>query len=68
MDIMKGGATNIMSVADSLGGGVWEPAIDTLWDALRLDHLWFDYTCVDTSGTQGVLNNTFKYWFRLWKE
>jgi hypothetical protein len=67
--ILKGGATNIMSVADSLGGGVWEPAVDSSWDALFLDHLWFEYRGVDTVGSSGAdLIFEVQYWFRFWKE
>lgn len=67
--IFKGGATNIMVVADSSGGGVWEPAADSSWDALFLDHLWFEYRGVDTAGTSGAdLIMEIQYWFRLWKE
>lgn len=72
MDLLKGGALDVL-VQDSSSDSVWAgqafaPDIDTLWDALRLDHMWFEYYCVDSAGTEGHLNNTFNYWFRFWKE
>jgi hypothetical protein len=68
-DIMKGGTISIMSVADSLGGGVYVPGIDTLWDALLLDHIWYEYREVDSGGSSGAdLMSQVHYWFRFWKE